>query len=299
MQALSWMPVYSHTCHPDAMQWICAEWMGGRSGREWWKEKGVFYPPDCVVLLSSRSTVYIPVLTLLHSSSLSYIFIPHKTMKSPGQRGAYGTQRKVVFQKLLIEWWVNEQRVWVTDFLNVFYYFLNHNSYQRFQVKATSISKLALRPTFMALLRLSYKFSLFTHNKKLWTKSFGSHTLAIFAVFVCLTSAFSINLLWVRWIQKYAQQKGPDGCVDPRGDPLEREALWTVLDARGLMECWLFRARERMNLSRWMKRQISEVLLPEIISKTYSASIESHVLLTPRITICPYVWNYQCLLVVV
>ena len=70
-----------------------------------------------------------------------------------------------------------------------FYYFLNHNSYQCFQVKATSISKLTLRPTFLALLRLIFKFSLFTHNEKLWTKSFGSHILAIFAVFVCLTSA--------------------------------------------------------------------------------------------------------------
>jgi hypothetical protein len=36
----------------------------------------------------------------------------------------------------------------------------------------------------------------------------------------------------------------------PMGTHLKREALETVLDARGLMECWLFRARERMNLSR-------------------------------------------------
>lgn len=77
-------------------------------------------------------------------------------------------------------------------FLMYFYYFLNHNSYQRFQVKAL------MRPAFMALLRVIYEFSLFTHNKKLWTKRFGSHTPATFAVFVGLKSAFSINLLWVR-----------------------------------------------------------------------------------------------------
>ena len=79
--------------------------------------------PRCS-LVSSRSTVYIPVLTALHRSCLSCIFIPHKTMKSSGQRGAYGTQWKVVFQESLTEWWVNEQRACVMNFLNVFLLFL-------------------------------------------------------------------------------------------------------------------------------------------------------------------------------
>lgn len=179
-----------------------------------------------------------------------------------------------------------------------FYHFLNHNSYQRFQVKATSISKLALRPTFMALLRLSYKFSLFTHNEKLWTKSFGSHALAIFAVFVCLTSAFSINLLWVRWIQKYAQQKGPDSCVDPRG-ALEREALWTVLDT----EAWRMLALQGQGKGDESFKVNEEADLRSASPWNYFKDLLSfhrkYVLLTPRITICPYVWNYQCLLVVV
>lgn len=112
-----------------------------------------------------------------------------------------------------------------------FYHFLNHNSYQRFQVKATSISKLALRPTLWPCWDSVINSKLFTHTK-LWTKASRITRLAIFAVFACLTSAFSINLLWVR-IQKYAQQKGPDGCVDPVGTPGERGSVDSVGHTRG------------------------------------------------------------------
>ena len=45
-------------CYLDATQLICAEWMKAWSGREWWKEKGVFHPPDHVVLLSLPGALF-------------------------------------------------------------------------------------------------------------------------------------------------------------------------------------------------------------------------------------------------